>query len=456
MGSVVDEVISIGETGGLEARLAGSGRAASGEGDGRRGGKMESGGVAPTYEGDFVLESHLALECGRTLVRPVLHYAVYGRLNARRENAVLVCHALSGSALVGAWWPGLFGDVGDEASVVPRSQKRDLGHPDSDEAAKAGAGQGIVDLERDCVICVNLLGSCYGSTGPGSVNAEKIEANAGRSASRRVDLGKADAISLYGPEFPLVSIRDNVRAQAELMRALGIERLRLVIGGSIGGMQALEWAILFPEQVERAVVIGVAPLNAMGLALNHLQRRAIQGDPEWREGWYLPHQQPKHGLALARQIAMLSYKSPELFEERFGRNPNRNGEDPWGLDRDGGGLGADAGRFDVAGFLDYQGERFPERFDANAYLAILRMMDTWDPVRGWRSDVEAFGRIRARVSFVGISSDGLFPAAGVKALADATRGAGADAEYREMRSAHGHDAFLAEQGELVRVLKDRE
>ncbi|HEY9127469.1 MAG TPA: homoserine O-acetyltransferase [Acidobacteriaceae bacterium] len=437
------------------ARLAEAGRVAS---DAKRKGKLESGGVAPTYEGDFVLESHLALECGRTLIKPVLHYAVYGRLNAARDNAVLVCHALSGSALVGAWWPGLFGDP---ASVEPTSQKRDVGRPDFNEGARKKqilrcaqddnsvrenssdperSSAGIVDLERDCVICVNLLGSCYGSTGPGSVNPEKL------------DSGRPDEISLYGPEFPLVSIRDNVRAQAELIQALGIARLKLAIGGSIGGMQALEWSILYPERVKRAVVIGVAPLNAMGLALNHLQRRAIQNDPDWREGWYLPHQQPRRGLALARQIAMLSYKSPELFEERFGRNPNRNGEDPWGLDRDGGGLSVDAGRFDVAGFLDYQGERFPERFDANAYLAILRMMDTWDPGRGRRSAAEAFGRIEAQVMFVGISSDALFPSAEVKALAEAARGAGVHAEYREMVTGHGHDAFLAEQGELVRVL----
>ena len=143
-----------------------------------------------------------------------------------------------------------------------------------------------------------------------------------------------------------------------------------MLGGSIGGMQALDWAILYPERVERALIIGVAPLSAMGLALNHLQRQAILHDPDWADGRYLPQRPPRRGLALARQIGMLSYKSAPLFEERFGRNPNRNGEDPWCLDGDGGGL--TGGRFDIAGYLDYQGERFIERFDANAYLAILR------------------------------------------------------------------------------------
>jgi len=355
----------------------------------------------PTYEGDFILDEPVLLESGRLLSGVTLHYAVYGRLNAARDNAVLVCHALSGSALVGSWWPEIF------------------------------APGAVLSLDHDFVICINMLGSCYGSTGPGSVNPETGE--------------------IYGPDFPLVSIRDNVRTQAKLLDSLGIRRLRLVLGGSIGGMQALEWAIHDPKRVERAVIIGVAPLTAMGLALNHLQRKAIQHDPEWAGGHYLPQRPPRQGLSLARQIAMLSYKSAPLFQERYGRNPNRNGEDPWGLDNQGGGL--IGGRFDIAGYLDHQGERFIDRFDANAYLAILRTMDNWDPLRGHSTAVEVFGRIRARLSFVGISSDWLFPAESVRTFADTIRSAGVQADYREMVSDHGHDAFLAEQIELVRLLQ---
>jgi homoserine O-acetyltransferase len=357
--------------------------------------------LQPTYEGDFVLDEHLLLECGRTLVSPTLHYAVYGRLNAAHDNAVLVCHALSGSALVGAWWPELF------------------------------APGAMLHLERDCVICINLLGSCYGSTGPGSVNPETGE--------------------IYGPDFPLISIRDNVRTQARLLDSLKIRRLRLVLGGSIGGMQALDWSILYPDRVERAAIIAVAPLGAMGLALNHLQRQAILNDPDWGGGRYTPQHQPRRGLALARQIAMLSYKSAALFEERFGRNPNRNGEDPWGLDNLGGGLVG--GRFDIAGYLDHQGQRFIDRFDANSYLAILRTMETWDPLHGLSSPQQAFGSIRARLTFVGISSDWLFPLEDVRRFAATIRSAGVDAEFREMASAHGHDAFLAEQTELAQILR---
>ncbi len=215
--------------------------------------------LEPTYEGDFVLDQHLMLESGRTLSQPTLHYAVYGKLNAARDNAVLICHALSGSARVGDWWPEVFGP---------------------------GA---LLSLEQDFVICINLLGSCYGSTGPGSVDPETG--------------------LVYGPDFPLVSIRDNVRAQAQLLDSLGIRQLRLILGGSIGGMQALEWAIHEPGRVEKAAIIGVAPLSAMGLALNHLQRQAIQNDPNWDGGYYLPQRPPRHGLSLARQIGMLSYKS---------------------------------------------------------------------------------------------------------------------------------------------------
>jgi homoserine O-acetyltransferase len=348
-----------------------------------------------------VLSEPLLLECGRALAGVTLHYAVYGRLNAARDNAVLLCHALTGSALVSSWWPEVF------------------------------APGGVLSLDHDFVICINLLGSCYGSTGPGSVDPET---------------GK-----IYGPDFPLISVRDNVRAQSRLMDSLGIRRLRLIMGGSLGGMQTLDWAIHEPERVARAIVIGVAPLSAMGLALNHLQRTAIQRDPQWNGGHYLPQRPPQQGLSLARQIAMLSYKSAELFDERFGRKPNRNGEEPWGLDDEGGGL--IGGRFDIAGYLDYQGMRFNERFDANSYLAIMRTMDTWDPLRGAASPAEVFGGIRARLSFVGISSDWLFPPEDVRDFAYTLRAAGVAADYREMTSAHGHDAFLAEQAELLRLIE---
>ncbi len=337
----------------------------------------------PTYEGDFVLDEHLLLlDCGRLLAGVTLHYALYGRLDAARGNAVLVCHALSGSAQVGSWWPELF------------------------------APGGLLLLERDFVICINMLGSCYGSTGPGSVDPET---------------GK-----IYGSDFPLISIRDNVRAQARLLDSLGIHRLRLVMGGSIGGMQALEWAMLYPDRVERGVIIGVAPLSAMGLALNHLQRQAIQGDPDWDGGNYLSHKQPRYGLALARQIAMISYKSAALFDERFARNPNRNGEDPWGLDDRGGGLVG--GRFDIAGYLDLQGRRFVDLVSTpTPTWPSCAPWRPWDPLHGESaSPREAYGLIQARLSFVRHQFRlAVHPGSRARFRLASIRAAGVAADYRE-------------------------
>ncbi|MGH9839095.1 MAG: homoserine O-acetyltransferase MetX [Blastocatellia bacterium] len=352
--------------------------------------------ILPTYEDDFVFAEHepFALESGGALHPVKLHYAIYGKLNEESGNAILVCHALSGSARVGDWWPQLFGDAG------------------------------IFDLERDCVIGVNILGSCYGSTGPQSVNPET---------------GKP-----FGSDFPLLTVRDWVRSQALLLDHLGIERLRTVIGASIGGMQAIQWAIDYPDRVARSIAIGAAALNAMGLALNHLQRQAIFNDPKWRAGDYPAGDPPRAGLAQARAIAMCSYKSSELFTERYARKPNRNGEDPHASMRD---------RYDIGGYLDYQGELFTRRFDANSYLLITKAMDNFDPARGYASEQAALERIRARMLLVGISSDWLFPADEVRALAERMAEAGVEVDYAELQSSHGHDGFLAEPHALALIVR---
>ena len=315
--------------------------------------------LQPTREGDltFAYGTPFRLEAGGSLQPVSVRYAVYGELNERRDNAVLVCHALSGSARVADWWPEMFGSV--------------------------------FDLSRDCVICTNILGSCYGSSGPTSINPAT---------------GKP-----FGPDFPLVTIRDIVRAQARVLDELGVKRLRTVIGASIGGMQALQWAVDYPERVEHCIAIGTAPLSAMGLALNHLQRKTIELDPEFKGGRYAAEEQPARGLGLARAIGMCSYKSAELFDERYARKPNRTGEDP---------ARSLAERYDVAGYLDHQGEKFVKRFDANSYLVISKAMDTFELGRGYASEAEALERIKAHVSLVGISSDWLFPAKDIRALAE--------------------------------------
>ena len=347
----------------------------------------------PTREGEltFAHSTPFLLDNGGALQPVSVRYAVYGELNERRDNAVLVCHALSGSARVADWWPEMFGKV--------------------------------FDVTRDCVICTNILGSCYGSSGPTSVNPAT---------------GKP-----FGPDFPLVTIRDIVRCQAHVLDELGVKRVRTVIGASIGGMQALQWAVDYPERVEHCIAIGCAPLSALGLALNHVQREAIRLDPDFKDGHYDPGKQPARGLGLARGIGMCSYKSAELFEERYARKPNRNGEDP---------LRAVGQRYDVAGYLDYQGEKFVKRFDANSYLVITKAMDTWELGHGYASEAEALQRIKAHVSLVGISSDWLFPAKDVRDLAKRIEEAGAKCDYTEFATAHGHDGFLAEMDAVAAVV----
>jgi homoserine O-acetyltransferase len=351
--------------------------------------------LEPTIESDCIVAEDALLGVGGGELSPVtLHYALYGQLNRQRDNAVLVCHALSGSARVADWWPELF---------MPG---------------------GLFDNSGFCVIGINVIGSCYGSTGPRSLNPKTGE--------------------LFGADFPIISISDMVRAQSLVLNYLGIQRLHAVIGGSIGGMQALQWAIDHPDRVERSIAVGVAPLNAMGLALNHLQRQAIRNDPLWNGGRYVAETRPVQGLALARAIAMCSYKSAELFDERFARNPDRAGEDP--------GRSLDE-RFDVAGYLDYQGMTFTRRFDANSYLILSKAMDNFDPACGYESEVAALSRISAQVDLVGITSDWLFPEREVRDLGARMTSAGVRCRYHELRSMHGHDGFLADAEMLAPILR---
>jgi homoserine O-acetyltransferase len=209
-------------------------------------------------------------------------------------------------------------------------------------------------------------------------------------------------------------------------------------------MQAMQWAIDFPEAVKRCISVGAAPLSALGLALNHLQRQAILSDVNWRDGKFDVQNAPHNGLAMARAIAMCSYKSAELFNERYSRKPNRNGENPYHSLQE---------RYDIGGYLDYQGEIFTRRFDARAYLTITKAMDNFDPAHGYDSETAAFHRISAFVTLVGISSDWLFPAEDVKSLARRMGNAGVQVEYEELKSAHGHDGFLADTDRLVPLLR---
>ena len=321
------------------------------------------------------------LESGATLPIVDVRYSVYGEPNEAQDNIVLVCHALSGSSRADQWWPLLL--------------------------------ERVFDLERECVVCFNVIGSCYGSTGPTSIDPAT---------------GKP-----YGSTFPRVTVRDMVRAQRLASQQLGIDRYKSIVGSSLGGMQAVQWEIDYPEAVEACVAIGAAPLGAMALALNHLQRKALalgKGSDKRSD----------RSLALARAIAMISYKSADLFDERHGRKPNRTGPSPFE---------SEAGRFDIAGYLDHQGDVFIDRFDPDAYAIITHAMDLFDPARDYSSAELAFERISARVLLIGIDSDWLFPAADVRALQSRLVEAGVASTYHELTSDHGHDAFLAEPEKLV-------
>ena len=315
----------------------------------------------------------------------------YGRLSRLRDNAVLVFHALTGSAhLAGTY---------DEATFQSLSPLEKAFGPQGWWDSLVGPGR-ILDPALYYVISANHLGSCYGSTGPLSVDPRT-----GRP---------------YGKEFPPLTIRDLARAQARLLDHLGVEKA-IVIGGSLGGMVALEFALMYPERVKKLVVLAApARHGPWARAFNHLSRQAILLDPEYHAG----HPAPK-GMALARGIAMMSYRAPRGFEARWGQEPEK-GET----------------------YLDYQGEKFLKRFHAESYLVLSRAMDTHDVGRGRGGVEEALKRLKNLPSlFVGIDTDLLYPAEEVRQVARLSGG-----RYREIHSPHGHDAFLIETDQVEAIL----
>ncbi|MCA1717463.1 MAG: homoserine O-acetyltransferase, partial [Actinobacteria bacterium] len=339
-------------------------------------------------------------ELGGYLEEVTLAYETWGELDSSGENAILIVHALTGDSHCaggvseayrrGGWWDEMVGP----------------GRP--------------VDTDEHFVVCSNVLGGCSGSTGPASVDPETDRP--------------------YGMRFPIITIRDIVRTQKRLLDNLGVRRLEVVIGGSIGGQQALEWAVEFPDFVEKAVpVAATGALGPQGLGMSEIGRRAIMADPDWQGGdYYGTGRSPETGLAIARMAGMLTYQSAEGQWERFGREEATRPA----LHEEFG------GRFEVESYLHYQGRDLTGRFDANSYLYLTRAMDLYDVGAGYASHEEAYERIRAEVLFVGISSDWLFPAREVRAAAELAKAAGAEAHYEEIESPNGHDAFLKDWDEL--------
>ncbi len=349
----------------------------------------------------------LALDCGVALRRLVVAFRTYGRLNAERSNAILICHALTGDQYVAEPHP-VTGKPGWWDMVV-------------------GPGRPI-DTDRFFVICANVLGGCMGTTGPRSPRDDTDAPNPPR----------------WGTEFPPVTIRDMVRAQKRLIDHLGIARLFAVIGGSMGGMQVLEWAATYPDSVFAAVPIATAAdHSAQNIAFNEVGRQAIFADPDWLGGSYWAHgRTPARGLAVARMIAHITYLSEQALTRKFGRR--LRGATAAGLFDD---------TFEVESYLRHQGSSFVRRFDAASYLAITRATDYFDLAADHGGDLAAaFRGSRTRFCLISFSSDWLYPTAESRTIARALNRAAANVSFVEIETDKGHDAFLLDEPDFHRTL----
>jgi homoserine O-acetyltransferase len=346
------------------------------------------------------------LDSGDVLPSLTIAYTTTGELNSDGTNAVLVCHALTGDA-----------HAADTTLADGRSVNGWF-------AGTIGPGRGL-DSRRYFVVCANILGSCYGTTGPTSINPATGQH--------------------FGPDFPSVTVRDMVRAQKALLDNLGVHSLVTVIGGSLGGMQALEWAVMYPGMVRTIVPIATAARHsAWCIGLSETQRLAIMSDPDWKGGWY--ESQPERGLAIARAIAMISYRSNASFGTRFGRSAIRAGDGHERIRI----FSETPPAFSVESYLRYQGQKLVDRFDANAYIGLTRTMDAHDIGKNRAPVRDVLGECKAGALSVGISSDILYPAAEQQEIASSIpRG-----KYVEINSPHGHDAFLIEFETLNGILRE--
>ncbi len=352
-------------------------------------------------------EAALPLQSGASIRGYKLAYETYGHLNAAKSNAVLICHALNASHHVAGTYEGKEKSEGWWDTMI-------------------GPGK-PVDTNRFFVIGVNNLGSCFGSTGPMHTNP---------------DTGK-----VYGADFPVVTVEDWVKAQARLLDALGITQLAAVMGGSLGGMQALSWTLQYPERVKHAVVVASAPnLNAENIAFNEVARRAIATDPDFHGGhFYAQGVIPKRGLRIARMIGHITYLSDDVMNEKFGR-----------LLRDGADLkfSTQDVEFQIESYLRYQGDKFAEYFDANTYLLITRALDYFDPAKKFGGNLSAaLAEATAKFLLVSFTTDWRFSPARSREIVRALLDNGRDVSYCEIDAPHGHDAFLLEDSRYLNAVR---
>jgi homoserine O-acetyltransferase len=359
------------------------------------------GVVHPRYFRFAHPPNEVTLEIGERLGPITVAYETYGRLNDQRSNAILILHALSGDAHAAGVHEGS-GQVGWWDSMI-------------------GPGKAF-DTDKYYVICSNVLGGCRGTTGPSSVNP---------ATGRK-----------YGLDFPVISVSDMVTVQTHLIDHLNIDQLLSVAGGSMGGMQVLEWLIAYPERVKSALVIATAVKHSpQQIAFNEVGRQAIMADPHWKEGHYYGGHAPAKGLAVARMIGHITYMSEMSMAEKFGRRQKNNGT-PHKLS-----MG-----FEVEEYLHNRGDHFVKRFDANSYLYITRAIDSFDVSRG-KELYEVFREIKARVLVLAFKSDWLYPASQSREIVRACKLAGVDTTYCEIDSTYGHDAFLLEVEEETHLIK---
>ena len=328
-----------------------------------------------TFEDPFITEH------GETIPQPTIAYRTWGKLTSNRDNVIVVCHALTGNTKADEWFGGLFGT------------------------------NRALNPEKYFIICANVLGSCYGTTGPTSANLQTDKS--------------------YRADFPQVTIRDIVRLQQQLIDELDISGIELVLGGSMGGMQAMEWCLM-DDRPQSAALFGIGKHHRpWAIGISHTQRQAIYNDPNWENGYYPQENPPTKGLALARMIAMNSYRHPFDFDEKFSRR-----------------LQDGQNQFEVESYLSYQGHKLVDRFDAVSYVRLTQAMDSHDIARGRPRINKTLQQLTIPIAVVGIDSDMLYPKEECKELANLLP----NAEYTEIRSRHGHDAFLIEFEQLNQII----
>lgn len=380
--------------------------------------KAAAGSVGTVETQYLDLPTPLPLDCGQTIHPVRIAYETYGTLSPARDNVILVCHALSGDAHAAGY-----------AKIPPAESTRD-GFAAEDRDGTAGRGLGwwdgmigpgkAFDTDRFFVVCTNLLGGCRGTTGPSSTNPATG--------------------TPYGSDFPVITVADMVRTERAFLDQIGISRLAAVAGGSLGGMQALEWAVLYPDRVDGIVVIASThALQPQGVAWNAIARNAIMGDPDWQRGhYYGTGRSPNGGMGVARMVGHVTYLSAKSLGDKFGRRLEFADDIRYTLSDP---------EFEVESYLRHQADTFVRRFDANTYLYTSRALTYFDLARqyGGGSLEAALRNVSARTLLIAFSSDWLYPPSGSAEIAEALRGLGKEVEFHVIEAPYGHDCFLLEE-----------